>query len=194
MARINLLPWREDQRRERHRNFLVALGASAAGAIAVFFGVSFIYSQWIEGQNKRNAYLRTEIAKLDREIERIRQLEEMRERLIARKDVIERLQSSRSLMVHVFDQLVRTAPTGIRLLSVRQTGEELFIIGTSQSSARVSTYLRNLESSSWLHTPRLRIVEVPERNRDPELPYRFAVHVKVGSEEEPEDELMDTEV
>lgn len=192
MARINLLPWREELRRERHRNVLLALGASAAGALLVFLATSYLYASWIEGQGKRNAFLRAEIAKLDRDIQRIEQLEEVRERLIARKDVIERLQASRSLMVHVFDQLVRTTPPGIRLLSVRQTGEELFIIGTSQSSARVSTYLRNLDSSHWIQSPRLRIVEVPERNRDPELPYRFGVHVRVGTATDTDDESIDT--
>lgn len=187
MPRINLLPWREERRRERQRNFYIALAATAAAAALVVFGVNQLYGSWIENQDRRNDYVRTEIRKLDRDIQRIEQLEETRTRLVARKDVIERLQANRTLMVHLFDQLVRTVPSGIRLVNVRQTGEDLTISGTSQSSARVSTYLRNLDSSNYLHDPRLRIVEAEGGESDPELPFRFAVDVRLappGDEDE----------
>lgn len=196
MPRINLLPWREERRRHRQRNFYLALAATAAVAVVVVFGVNQLYGSWIQAQNQRNDYLRSEIRALDRDIARIEQLEEVRSRLIARKDVIERLQANRTLMVHLFDQLVRTVPSGMRLLNVRQTGEDLLITGTSQSSARVSSYLRNLESSPYLHDPRLRIVEAEERDRDPELPFRFAVNVRLAppAEEEDDETLRTAEV
>lgn len=192
MPRINLLPWREERRRERQRNFYIALAGTAAAAVLVVFGVNQLYGTWIENQNQRNDYLRTEISKLDRDIQRIEQLEETRTRLVARKDVIERLQANRTLMVHLFDQLVRTVPSGIRLVNVRQTAEDLTISGTSQSSARVSTYLRNLDSSDYLHEPRLRIVEAEGEERDPELPYRFAVDVRLAPPGDEEDDQFDT--
>ncbi len=181
MRQINLLPWREEQRQDRQRNFLILMAVVAAlAALAVFLVKGYFDSQ-IDGQNARNNYLRAEIAKLDRQIERIDQLDETRRQLINRKEVIENLQSNRTLMVHLFEQLVRTVPDGIRLISVRQVGDQLTIDGTAQSSARVSTYLRNLEGSPFLHDPTLRIVEAETEETDRELPYRFAVNVRLAA-------------
>lgn len=191
MARINLLPWREELRQERQRQFYIALGASALGAGLVFVAVMMFYNGQIENQEDRNRFLETEIRKLDRQIERIAELEETRDRLLARKEVIERLQKDRTLMVHLFDQLVRTVPTGIRLTSVQQQGNELTINGMTQSNARVSTYLRNLEASDWFHDHDLRIVEVEgeqdEDINDPDARYRFRVQVDLRSPDEEED-------
>lgn len=181
MARINLLPWREELRQERQRQFYIALGASALGAALILLAVVMFYNGRIDTQEERNRYLETEIRKLDRQIERIAELEETRDRLLARKEVIERLQKDRTLMVHLFDQLVRTVPTGIRLTSVQQQGNKLTINGMTQSNARVSTYLRNLEASPWFHDHDLRIVEVEgednEGATDPDSRYRFSVQV-----------------
>lgn len=188
MRQINLLPWREEQRQERQKNFLILMAATALVAAGIVFGVKSYFDAQIEGQNARNTYLRNEIAKLDRQIARIDELDEVRQRLIDRKDVIETLQSNRTLMVHLFEQLVTTVPEGIRLLTVQQAGDQLTIDGTAQSSARVSTYLRNLEASEFLHDPTLRIVEAEAEETDRELPYRFAVNVRLAAPSSDESE------
>ena len=175
MRKINLLPWREELRRERQRNFLVILAGAAILAAACVFLFSRLYDARIENQNARNALLQGEIVKLDRRIARIEKLDETRQRLLERKDVIESLQANRTMMVRLFDQLVRTVPTGIRLLNVRQVDQQLTINGTSQSSARVSTYLRNLESSPILSNPQLRIIEVEQAETTAQMPYGFRV-------------------
>lgn len=186
MPKINLLPWREERRKERQRNFNAALLVCAAIAGLLVLAAHQIYDGRISGQVERNNYLTSEIRQLDRAIARIERLEETRSRLIARKEVIERLQANRTLMVHLFDQLVRTAPSGMRLTGVRQAEEDLFITGTSQSSARVSSYLRNLESSDYLHDPRLRIVEAEVAGTDSELPFGFGVNVRLAPPDEEE--------
>ncbi|MCH8479094.1 MAG: PilN domain-containing protein [Wenzhouxiangella sp.] len=135
----------------------------------------------ISGQENRNNFLRAEIRKLDRAIERIEQLEETRENLIARKNVIERLQTNRSMMVHLFNQLAQTVPEGVTLNSVRQTGDQLTIVGTSESETRVSEYMRNIEAAEWLHAPTLRIVERSEREERPGQPHRFELTARVSS-------------
>lgn len=122
MARINLLPWRETQRQERQRNFiglLIVVGVVAAGLV---FAGNQTMNNIIDGQEARNNFLRGEIRTLDREIARIQELEQTRDSLISRKNVIERLQENRSLMVHLFNQIAQTVPEGITLNSVRQTG------------------------------------------------------------------------
>ncbi len=188
MRQINLLPWREEQRQERQRNFLITMAVIAAIAAGGVFAVKSYFDAQISGQNARNNYLRAEIAKLDQQIARIEQLDETRQRLIERKDVIENLQSNRTLMVHLFEQLVRTVPEGIRLLSVQQAGDTLTINGTAQSSARVSNYLRNLEASEFLHDPTLRIVEAAVEETDRELPYGFSVRARLAEPEDNETE------
>lgn len=188
MRRINLLPWREEMRQERQRNFLITMAVVAALAAGAVFGVKAYFDAEISGQNARNNYLRAEIAKLDQQIARIEQLDATRQRLIDRKDVIEDLQSNRTLMVHLFEQLVLTVPEGIRLLTVQQADDLLTIDGTAQSSARVSTYLRNLEASEFLHDPTLRIVEAEAEETDRELPYRFSVRTRLATPEREETE------
>lgn len=183
MRKTNLLPWREDLRKQKQKNFLLMMAlAAAVAALLVYLGKSYFDGQ-IEGQGDRNQYLQAEIAKLDRQIERIDQLEETRSRLIDRKSVIEDLQANRSLMVHLFDQLVRTVPSGVRLANVRQVGDQLTVNGTTQSSGRVSTYLRNLEDSDYLHDPQLQIIEEAEADDDlnREMPFEFSLTFTLAS-------------
>ena len=159
MPRINLIPWREAERKRKRQEFGVgALGALvAAGAIA--FLVNLQMSAAIDNQNERNQYLNDEIAKLDKQITEILALEEEKRRLKARIDVIEKLELSRPEIVHVFDQLVRTIPDGINLTSVKQTDRKLQLKGLAQSSTRVASYMRNIEASEWLTDPALDILE-----------------------------------
>jgi len=187
MRKINLLPWREELRRERQRNFLILLAVAALVAAACVFAVTRYYDARISNQNERNTYLQNEIAALNRKIERIDTLDETRQRLLDRKRVIEELQANRTLMVRLFDQLVRTVPTGIRLLTVEQSGNTITINGVSQSNARISNYLRSLESSPVLHQPALRIIESDEEAEDPQMPFRFRVEATVAAPETLED-------
>lgn len=181
MARINLLPWRENLRQERQRNFMVSLGVTVAVAVVLVLIGNHLVNRQISGQDARNDYLTTEIRQLDRDIQRIEELEETREHMLARKEVVERLQENRSMTVHLFNYMARTAPEGIRLTSIRQAGEELTILGTTQSETRVSEYMRNIEGAEWLHDPSLRIVEVLGQREQPDQPFRFELRARVAS-------------
>jgi len=182
MARINLLPWRENLRQERQRNFMVALVGTALLAVALVFLGSHLVERQIDAQEARNGYLEQEIDELDEDIASIEELEATRDNLLARKNVIERLQENRSMMVHLFNSLAQTVPDGIRLTTVSQSGEELTIEGTTQSETRVSDYMRNIEDAEWLHEPDLRIIEAigGEEGSGAE-PFRFELRARVAS-------------
>ncbi|MCA1714322.1 MAG: PilN domain-containing protein, partial [Gammaproteobacteria bacterium] len=153
MARINLLPWRAERRKSRQKEFLTMLGLAALAGVALSVLIITYYSSLISGQTERNAYLQQQIAQVDKQITEIDELDKKKAKLLARKEVIEQLQANRSQMVHLFDSLVRTIPDGVILTSVKQEGDKLTLEGRSQSNARVSTYLRNLESSGWMTLP-----------------------------------------
>jgi type IV pilus assembly protein PilN len=159
MPRINLIPWREAERKRKRQEFGVgALGALvAAGAIA--FLVNLQMGAAIDNQNERNQYLNEEIAKLDKQITEILALEQQKQRLRARIQVIEQLERSRPEIVHVFDQLVRTIPDGVSLTGLKQTDRKLQLKGLAQSSTRVASYMRNIDASEWLTDPSLDILE-----------------------------------
>lgn len=181
MAKINLLPWRETRRQARQRSFFVQLfGVAVIAAGLVILGNQTM-NNLITSQEARNDFLRSEIRALDREIAQIEDLERTRDSLISRKNVIERLQENRSLMIHIFNQIAQTVPEGITLNSVRQTGSDLTIVGTTESETRVSEYMRRIETATWLHNPQLRIIQVHERERRPDQPFRFELQAQVGS-------------
>ena len=185
MARINLLPWRAERRKLRQKDFLGMLAlAVAVGVLASFLVVSW-YSGRISSQNARNEFLKGEIAKVDIQIKEIEELDKKKNKLLARKEVIEQLQANRSQMVHLFDSLVRTIPDGVSLTSIKQEGDILTLGGRSQSNARVSTYMRNLESSGWMTNPDLSIIEAKEGN--PGLPYEFNLKVKLANPNAPKE-------
>lgn len=177
MAKINLLPWREERRKQREREFYALLGVAFAAAAIVSFAVVSYFSGQIEGQQARNAYLETQIKEMDSKIKEIQDLEKTRTKLLQRKQAIEELQANRSQMVHLFDDLVRTIPDGVRLESIKQNGDQLSLIGQAESNARVSNYMRNLEASTWMTSPDLEIVEAKgasKRNR-----YSFTLRVMI---------------
>ena len=189
MARINLLPWRAERRRQRQKEFMAMLGASALAAVVVSFMIWMFYNGQIDGQNERNEYLRQQITEVDKKIEEIKQLDLKKQKLLARKDVIEKLQANRSQMVHLFDSLVRTIPDGVTLTSIQQDGEMLKLRGRSQSNARVSTYMRNLEGSGWMTNPELSVIEARGENKG--LPYEFDLTVKLANPNAPVDANKD---
>ncbi|WP_313054198.1 PilN domain-containing protein [Stenotrophomonas cyclobalanopsidis] len=194
MARINLLPWRAERRKQRQREFGVMLGMAALGGLLLSLLIWFYYDMQVSGQQERNAYLQTEIEKVKKQNEEIKRLDEQKSRLLARKAVIEQLQAKRSQMVHLFDALVRTIPDGVVLTALTQDGDMLTLEGRTQSNARVSAYMRNLEVSGWMTNPELSIIEASNPEKDKEiraggpvadikaLPYLFKVTVKLPAQ------------
>lgn len=155
MIRINLLPHRELARAARRRQFNILLGVTvAAGVAIVVLGHSVIATRQAT-QDARNAYLEQEIAKLDSQIGEIKKIREQTQALLARKQVVETLQSNRTEVVHLFDQMIRVLPDGLYLKSFKQEGDTVTIAGYTQSSARVSSLMRNLENSPWFESARL---------------------------------------
>lgn len=155
MIRINLLPHRAEKRRARQIQFiLLSVISLVLGAMVVGF-VHVAISTQISYQERRNAYLKQEIAVLDKQIEEIKKLREQTQSLLARKTVVENLQSTRSDVVHLLDQMLRILPDGVYLRSVKQSGYRISIIGYAQSNARVSTLMRSIEDSPWLDSPTL---------------------------------------
>ncbi|WP_129641561.1 PilN domain-containing protein [Peristeroidobacter agariperforans] len=159
MPRINLLPWREAERKRKRQEFGVGAVAALLGAALVYFVVNWQMQSAIDDQMARNSYLNEEIKELDKQIAEILDLEEQKQRLQARITVIESLELSRPEIVHVFDQLVRTTPDGIYLTSVKQTDRKIELKGIAQSSTRVASYMRNIDASEWLKDPALQILE-----------------------------------
>jgi type IV pilus assembly protein PilN len=159
MPRINLLPWREQERKVRRREFGVAMGGAAFAAVIFVLGGKLLYSSWIDSQNAKNNLLKKEIVKLDAQIADIQDLENRKQRLVARMEIIEKLQRKRPEIVHLFDELVKTVPEGIYLTQIKETGKKLEMKGVAQSSTRVSTFMRNIDSSSWMDNPQLQVVE-----------------------------------
>ncbi len=184
MPRINLLPWREELRKERQKNFSL----SAVAAVVLGAGVWFLYSNHVEGnieyQHARNEFLKKEIALLDEQIAEIIDLEAQKEKLLARMKIIEELQKSRPQIVHLFDELVKTLPEGVYLTSIVQNGTRLEIKGVAQSSSRISSYMRNIDGSDWLGDPDLGVVEVADDGRRRNARFTLFANQKQPSEDE----------
>jgi type IV pilus assembly protein PilN len=179
MAHINLLPWRTERRKQREREFFMQLAASLVAAILVLMVWSFWMGQRVDNQNDRNAYLQGEIKQVDERITKIKDLEKVRERLLARKQIIEQLQANRSQMVHLFDELVKTIPASARLGGLKQTGDSLTLDGVAQSNASVAEYMRNIEASPWMGHADLRKTE-NTHGGDTRMPYNFGLDVALS--------------
>ena len=159
MPRINLLPWRDEQRKRRKLEFMVALGAAAIASLLSAGAVYLYYSSLLTSQEKRNERLRVETAELDKQIEKIDSLESQKQKFIARMQIIEKLQRSRPEVVHLFDEVARTIPEGAYLTGIKQTAAKLKFDGVAQSSTRVSSFMRNIDASQWLRNPELEVIE-----------------------------------
>ena len=166
MIRINLLPHREEKRKARRQQFYSLLGmVTVLGALIVFL-VYTVISGYISKQESKNEFLKQKIAVLDKEIEQIKRLKEQTQALLARKQVIESLQSDRAEAVRLLSELVKQMPEGVYIRSLRQEGVKISLGGYAQSNARVSTLMRNIEASPWLEKPRLieiKAVQVDKR-------------------------------
>ncbi|MHB8455472.1 MAG: PilN domain-containing protein [Acidiferrobacterales bacterium] len=175
MTRLNLLPWRQMRRKEQDRQLLsVGVGAAILMLLILFYAYLNVTGR-IDNQNKRNLYLTAEIKKLDGQIAAIKELKKQRDALIARMQVIEQLQSDRTQIVHVFDDLVRKLPEGVYLTSFQQSGMNITLSGVAQSNARVSALMRNLDSSNWFANPDLDVINVTAQGND--RVSQFTLHV-----------------
>src|SRR6185437_2898636 len=159
MPRINLLPWREEQRKERKLAFGVAMGVALVAAGVTTFAAYLMFNSLIQAQVRRNDELRAEIKVVDKQIEEINNLESAKQKFIARMHIIEQLQRAGPEIVHVFDEIVRTLPDGVYLTGVKQTASKLKFEGVAQSSTRVSSFMRNIDASDWLKDPELEVVQ-----------------------------------
>lgn len=189
MIRINLLPHREEARKQRRTNFYAAIGAMAVLGVIVGLLVSFIIDGFIEAQEDKNAFLSAEIAKLDKDIAEIKRLRSQIDALLARKKVIESLQGSRAETVHLLNALARQTPEAVYLSHVKQTGRDVELTGYAQSNARVSTFMRNLEGSEYLEKPQLKEVKADEVNG--RRVSRFVLAITLAQPKAPEDEAND---
>src|SRR3954471_4474238 len=159
MPRINLLPWRDEERKERKLAFFVAIGGATIAAIVVMAAGFLMLNSMIESQDQRNERLRAEIRLLDKQIEEINNLESSKQKFIARMEIIEKLQRSRPEIVHVLDEIVKQLPEGVYLTAVKQQDKRLRFDGIAQSSTRVSAFMRNIDGSEWMRNPDLEIVQ-----------------------------------
>ncbi len=181
MARINLLPWREEARRYRQRQFMYSLlGTLVLGAILVLI-IGLFYDQRISIQETRNGKLQSEINRLQQRINRINELEKTRDRLLSRKAIIEELQASRSLTVEMLDKMAKTIPVGVTLENVRQQGNNVTLLGSAQSNARVSAYLQSLQDDDLFTGPDLQYVRAAQKPASRVEPYEFAIRVRLNT-------------
>lgn len=178
MAHVNLLPWRAERRKQREREFYMQLVAAFVVALGVLVLWIFWMNQRIDNQNDRNAYLQTEIKQLDVRIAKIKDLDKVREHLLARKQIIEQLQADRSQMVHLFDELVKTIPSSARLTGMKQSGQSMTLDGVAQSNASVAEYMRNIEASPWMgHADLSKTENTHDATR---MPYVFGLNVTLS--------------
>ena len=186
MPRINLLPWREAERKKRQKDFLVALAGAmiAGGAVVMLTMVAF--NQMIDGQIQRNQRLEAEIAELEKSITEIDDLERQKERLLARMEIIEQLQRIRPEIVHLFDEMTRQVPEGVYLNGMTQQGTNVEIKGVAQSSTRVSALMRQTDQSDWLTDPSVTRVETTENG-----PARQAEFVVTLRQTSPKSDMED---
>ncbi|MGB9429696.1 MAG: PilN domain-containing protein [Gammaproteobacteria bacterium] len=179
MPSINLLPWREERRKLRQQTFNIRLVLAAVAGIVVLLLIWLGLSESISNQQARNAFLTDQVSQMDKQIAEIKDLQQTKARLLARMQIIEQLQQSRPTEVHLFDQLVKTLPPGVYLSQVTQKGDQVEIQGVAESSARVSTYMRNIDASPWMGDPNLQVVQ-----KDPKIDFgiraqQFNVTAKV---------------
>jgi type IV pilus assembly protein PilN len=155
MIRINLLPHRAEKRRAKQIQFAILSGLSLIAGIVIVGFVHVAIDTQISYQTRRNDYMKQQVVILDKEIAEIKKLREQTQSLLARKNVVENLQSTRASVVHLLDQILRILPDGVYLRSLKQSGDKISIVGLAQSNARVSTLMRSIEDSPWLNSPTL---------------------------------------
>ena len=182
MAHINLLPWREERRQELKKEFLVVLAGMAVFALVVLFVANRVYSGWIDNQNNRNVYLQRNIDELSRQVAEIKELEAKRRQLLDRMKVIQDLQGTRPLVVHVFDEMVRTLPDGVFYQSLSRAEQKIEITGVAESNNRVSSLMRQLDKSDWFQNPNLTSVQAATEFGEQASAFKMAVEISPPQE------------
>ena len=177
MTCINLLPWRETRRKEQQRQFFTVAGTAAVLMAVIVFYIHFYIGGLIDDQNNRNNFLQGEISKVDKKISQIKALKSEKEKLLARMNIIQQLQTRRPEIVHIFDELARSVPEGIYLTTAKQEGTLITLDGVAQSNARVSSFMRNLDKSRWFADPRLDVIKADDKQQV--RTSRFKLHVKL---------------
>jgi type IV pilus assembly protein PilN len=180
MARINLLPWRDDRRQIRKREFWTQMAVAAGLSVVAVYGGMMFMDRQLAAQEERNAYLNTQIAELDKKIVEIKELENRKAKLLKKKEIIENLQADRSMMVHLFEQMARTIPDGVALTGIKQQADVITLDGKAQSEARVAAYMRSMEDSPYLKDSDLNIVETPDLPKPTTTPGAPAVDLRGG--------------
>ena len=185
MAKINLLPWREELRKKKQKDFINAIVLSVLLGF-IIIGLIHAYIAGLNSyQDQRNLILQNEITLLDKKIVEIKDIEEKKNKLLAKIDLIQKLQESRPEIVHLFDEIPKTTPDGVFLTKFTQTGSELIFEGKSQSNARISAFMRAIETSNWLQTPTLNVIQSPDKRvpnkTDTEQLSDFTLHAKQGN-------------
>ncbi|CAA0085201.1 Uncharacterised protein [BD1-7 clade bacterium] len=155
MATINLLPWREERREELKKEYLTILGAFVSVAVLMVFLIQMALSSSLENQDGRNQFLQKRIDELDEQVKEIESLKTNKNQLVERMKIIQGLQGNRPEIVHIFDEIVRTLPDGVYYSSISRKGEELEIEGVAESNNRISSLMRQLDSSEWFASPNL---------------------------------------
>jgi type IV pilus assembly protein PilN len=163
MAKINLLPWRQELRKEQQRQFFTLMGLCVVLVIVGMAAVHLQYARMINTQISRNDYLRKHIKEVEKQIAEINELATKKERLLARMEIIQQLQRNRPEIVRLFDELVRVMPDGVYLTSLQQNNTSLQMSGVAQSNARVSALMRNIDQSEWLANPQLVVIETGKK-------------------------------
>ncbi|WP_348728583.1 PilN domain-containing protein [Rheinheimera texasensis] len=177
MAYLNLLPWREAQKKQQQARFMTTMTASCVGSFLLVFMISAVYGSMIEGQDGRNNYLQGEIAILDQRIAEIKQLDEKKKNLQKRIELIAQLQSSRNLGTQIMDEIAKVTPAGVYLTNLEKKGPSLLLVGKSESNNRLSNMIRGVEASELLSTPLLEFIEAGKD--DTELLSDFKMHLMV---------------
>jgi type IV pilus assembly protein PilN len=188
MPNINLLPWRQEARLRRNKEFLTLAVLSVIFMLGIVALVHLQFIQWIDYQQRRNDFLQGQINKLDEKIKEIAVLEDKKKRLEARMDIIRKLQASRPEVVHLFNQLVATLPEGVYYRKLEQKDLLLNLEGFAQSNARVSTLMRNIGNSQWLEQPKLEEIKAESKGTDLAKLYAFKLVVPQTVTVKPDDQ------
>jgi type IV pilus assembly protein PilN len=184
MARINLLPWREERRQELKKEFLTILGLVLALGVGLVLLADRVVNGQIEYQEARNQYLSDNITELDKKVAEIRELQKKRNQLIERMRVIQELQGNRPIIVRILDQLVRTVPDGVFYTSLKTSDKQISIEGIAESNNRVSSLMRRLDASDWLADPNLDLVRAAPQYGDSATTFKLTVKVQLPKSED----------
>lgn len=179
MARINLLPWREEKRKQQQQLFITVVGIAVGLVVLGVFAVHLLINDQIDFQQQRNKLLKDEISVLDKRIEEIKNIEKEKEQLISRMKVIQDLQQSRPQIVHLMDKMIDALPDGTYLTSLKQSNDKVALDGKAQSNARVSAFMRGIEKSQWMQNPAL--AEIVDKDRSQSGLFVFKLNLQQAS-------------